>query len=179
MDNNNNLFLYFGLMVVIYFLFFDKKQEDFSDSALPVNWKQLAETQCNYLKNEIKKIDELLVSCNDSNNLDNKLSINNRITCRESNDMNINLSREQQHWCNSAQGLPSQDASFMNAQGTPDKINSHDINLSFIQNKNINDYLNTMDTNIKLEDDKYKNFNSIGISGFDNNLDHKYPLYTK
>ena len=174
MDNNNNLFLYFGLMVVIYFLFFNDSKEHFAEPVLPVNWKQIAESQCNYLKNEIKKIDEILISCNNVNNVDNKLSINNRITCRDGNDMNINLSREQQHWCNSAQSLPSQDAVFMNAQGNPDKIESHDIDLSFVESKNINNYLKNVNTNVKLEDDKYKYFNSIGITGFGGDIDHKF-----
>jgi len=173
-NNNKSLFLYLGLAVIIYFLFFNNSKEHFSDSTLPVNWKQIAESQCNYLKNEIKKIDELLLSCTNKNNLDNHLLINNRMTCRDGNDMSINLSREQQHWCNSAQGLPSKDAIFMNAQGTPDKIDSHNINLSFINNKNINEYLEKNSTVVKPEDEKYKYINSIGIVGFSGDIDTRY-----
>lgn len=165
-------------LIVIYFIFFRNTKEPFSNSALPVNWKQIAETQCNYLKSEIKKIDELLASCDDVNNKDTKLSINNRITCREANDMNINLSREQQHWCNSAQGLPSTDAEFMNAQGNPDLINQHDVNLSFVPIKDINDeYVKTVNANVKVEDDKYKNFNSIGITGYSNKIDNRFASF--
>jgi hypothetical protein len=172
---NDKLFWYLLLSIVIYFIFFNNANEHFSNSALPVNWKQIAETQCNYLKNEIKKIDELLASCGDINNKDTKISINNRITYREANDMNINLSREQQHWCNSAQGLPSTDAEFMNAQGNPDLMNQYDVNLSFVPIKDINDnYIKTVNANTKLEDDKYKYFNSIGISGYNNEIDNKF-----
>jgi hypothetical protein len=173
--NNNKLCLCVFLLIVIYLVFFNDSTEHFMNSALPVNWKQIAETQCNFLKDEIKKIDELLVTCSNVNNNDNKLSINNRITCREANDMNINLSREQQHWCNSAQDLPSKDAEFMGTQGQSDLINQHDINLSFVPNKDINmEYVKTVLSNVKPEDDKYKYFNSIGILGFSNELDDKY-----
>lgn len=147
--------------------------ETFNDFALPVNWKQIAENQCKFLKDEIKKINVLLESCDGINDNNVNVAINNRLVCRDAKTMSIYTDKEKQLWCDSAMGKESKDAEFMNTQGKPDNININDNKLVYnnLTNNNISD----MSIN-ELEDEKYKNFNSIGITGYSKEIDNQYAL---
>jgi hypothetical protein len=178
MDNKKSfkLFIIGFLLVTAIILCCNKNEinEGFVNVTLPANWQQIAETQCKFLTDEITKIDKLIDEC--KNTPDNsKLAINSKITCRDANEMKINSSREQHHWCDSAKNNQSVDNELMPACGKSDNIDIHDLNLSFAKNQNINlEFVKKLNENKESENEKYNNFNSSNVDGYCKSCDNNF-----
>ena len=102
------------LLIILFLLFSKNNQYEKFTNDIPIDWKDLAEKECDTLKNEIKQVDLLLESCklNYENN-NQQLLINDSLVCRDANEMYINNDRETNLWCNIAQGQPPKEEIFI------------------------------------------------------------------
>jgi hypothetical protein len=180
MDNREKNIIFLLLMLIIIYLIYlnfckTPSIEGFSN-AFPTDWKKLAEHQCNYLQDEILKIDSLLNECSKTDKLDQKSSLNYKITCRDANEMNINSVREKGFWCDTAKKVVTISPELLSAQGTPDSIEDNNLNLVFTDNYNTldNKSINTIVNTIDITDEVNKKYSLINYANGYNKSDDNF-----
>jgi hypothetical protein len=92
------------LIIIINTFFFCQKNENYiniQDNLSDV-WKQSIDYECNKLKNDTKIIDNLLDICNAPNTSKDKtkISINNKLNCRDAIEYQFYNENEKDLWCN-------------------------------------------------------------------------------
>jgi hypothetical protein len=87
------------LLLLLLFISFNLYQKEHFNNNDFYKWKELKDIECNNLKNDIKKINNLLKSCNRNNQQKIKENINDSITCIDATNMDIFNTVERSAWC--------------------------------------------------------------------------------